>query len=301
MSTVRTSDTCEETAQQLERVQTLNKLFGQIGDLTPLPDMAIKILQVTSDDDSTSDDLVAVVEEDPAMVIKVLRTVNSAYTGLGQEVSDLKSAVNLLGRREIRNIALTMKVSGLFDGKRSYREYSRRGLWNHSMAVATIARMVCRVCEKKCADEAFLAGLVHDIGWILMDEHLTEKFHAILNRVHDGVSTHDVEHEIVGFDHAQLGEFVAWQWQLPEAVTVAIGHHHAPADYDGPHRELLTAVSVANYLASRRSEMALGCRTVPPVPRPLLDEFGLSNQLVEQMWVELDGSIDEARSLAASL
>jgi len=124
-----------------------------------------------------------VIESDPTLALRILRTVNSSYLGLTNRVADRKSAISLLGFREVRNLALTVYVGRLFKESGVYRGFTRDGLWNHMVTVATTARMIAKVCHKAGPDEAYLAGLLHDVGYILIDQFLRRHFISVLDRL----------------------------------------------------------------------------------------------------------------------
>ena len=153
-------------AKSVNHVAALEKLFRRIGQLSSLPGVAQRIIEVADDEDSTAEDLLKVVEQDPTLAVRIMRTVNSTFFGLHQEVADLQTAVSMLGFVEVRKLALTVCVARLCEENSSYHSFSREGLWKHMVTVAEISRLVSEICGCGKPEEAYMAGLLHDIGLV---------------------------------------------------------------------------------------------------------------------------------------
>lgn len=229
-----------------ERRQALERLFARIGDVASLPAAAEKVLRMTASDDADPLQLCEVIQNDPVLVARILKRLNSSYYALSQKISDLKTAISLLGLREIRNLALTVFVSRSFEGGAVHGTYRRESLWSHSVGVAVASRLVARVCGLAGCEEAYIAGLLHDIGLILIDQTLQRHFHKLIDSIDEQTPTHIVESRLLAFDHAMLGGFVARRWNFPDNVADAITFHHQPWAYSGPYKELVNVVAVAN-------------------------------------------------------
>jgi len=283
-----------------ERREALEKLFRRIGDVTTLPAAAQKVLKLTEDDNTDGELLREAIQSDPVLVARILRRLNSSYYSLSHRVSDLKAAISLLGLREIRNLALTVFVARLFEGGAAHGTYRREQLWTHSVAVAVASRLVARVCGRSAGEEAYIAGLLHDIGLILLDQTLRRHFLCVLDQIDGQTPTHIVENRILTFDHAVLGGFVARKWNFPEPVADAITFHHQPWCYNGQHKDLVHVVAVANYLCSRAGVTSLGIHNVSPPPDEVYAGLGLDQISLAIIWDELDTALDKATALAQS-
>jgi HD-like signal output (HDOD) protein len=283
-----------------ERRAALERLFSRIGDVTTLPAAAQKVLRLTEDENSPPEDLREAIQSDPVLVARILRRLNSSYYALSHKIADLKTAISLLGLREIRNLALTVFVSRFYEGGASHGNYKRENLWAHSVGVAVAARLVARVCGRGVGEEAYIAGLLHDLGLILLDQTLRRHFHKVLDALDPATPTHIVENRILSFDHALLGGFVARKWNFPDQVADAITFHHQPWCYTGPHKDLVQVVAVANYLCSRTGLTSLGVHNVAPPPDEVYAGLGLDQVTLAIIWDELDTALDKASALAAS-
>jgi len=215
-------------------------------------------------------------------------------------VADLKLAITLLGFKEIRNLAMTAYVAQLFRKDSGHGTYSRDALWDHLIGVGAAAQLIAQVCGKVPPQEAYLAGLLHDLGTILIDQYLHKPFCQIIDRMDQDTLLCEIEREVLGFDHAELGEFVAKQWHVPNHLTTSIRYHHTPLEYTGPHRKMVCAVSLANFFCSAKGLTSLGvvCKQVPP--SQIFAELGLDKQRIGSIWEQLDETLAAADITALS-
>ncbi len=260
----------------VQATPALAKLFRRVSEMTTLPVAAQRIMQLVADATSSATDLLAAVEGDPVLAAKVLRRVNSAFYGLRSKVADLRSAISLLGYREIRNLALTVYLARMFKDGNTYKKFSREALWEHSVAVANASRIVARTYGNATPDEAYLAGLLHDIGLILLDQYLPRHLFQVIDLVEQGKSTCAAERELLPFDHTLLGAYVATQWNFPPQVTLAIRYHHDPLAAEGPHRDVAALISISNYLCSRAGFTSLGVQQLSPPNGRVLAQLQMS-------------------------
>ena len=277
----------------------LEQLFLRIGQISSLPSVAARILQVADDEESNANDLLQVVGQDPALSIRILRTVNSSYYGMINEVADLQTAISMLGFVEVRKLALTVYVARLCEENTEYLGFSREGLWKHMVVVGSIARMISKLFRRGNPEEAYMTGLLHDIGILLIDQFMHEQLCHVIDLVNDGAETTEAERQILTFDHTDLGAYVATQCNLPEHVVAAIQFHHHPCEYQGQERNLLDIVAISNYLASRKNITALGVANVAPPTDVVCQSLGLQEQQMAIILDELETTINQAEILAS--
>jgi putative nucleotidyltransferase with HDIG domain len=283
-----------------ERRAALERLFTHIGLVTSLPAVGQRILQLTENESTSGDELREAIQSDPVLVARILRRLNSSYYGLSHKVADVRTAVSLLGFREIRNLALTVFLSKMFEAPGHHGAYRREMLWSHSVAVAACARLVSRVTGRGFAEEAYIAGLLHDLGLILIDQTLRRHFTRILDQLTPHTPTCVVENRVFSFDHATLGGFVARKWNFPEQIGDAISYHHQPLAYTGKHTDLVNVVTVANYLCSRAGRTSLGVNNVEPPPDEVYSGLGLDQVTLSIICTELDATLEKADVMASA-
>ncbi len=282
------------------RAEVIDRVFQKIGDVSSLPTRAGEIIALAQDASADADALIAVIRSDPAIAMRIMRTVNSSYLGVRESVADLKQAVMLLGFQEIRNIAMSSYVAPLFRTTSGYRNYSREGLWNHMVSTGMVAQEIARISRRVNPPEAYLAGLLHDIGLVMIDQYLHKPFCRIIDELTPEKPAHEVERNTIGFDHGELGEYVAVKWKLPPHLTDAIGHHHHPADYFGPHRDVVLTTALSDWLCDYRQRPALGTSTSSPPPVELFIELGMERTEVTAVIGELGAALSRAQTMAES-
>ncbi|MGI8982774.1 MAG: HDOD domain-containing protein [Pirellulaceae bacterium] len=283
-----------------ERRKALERLFKQIGTVTSLPAVGQRVLVLTEDESTSFDELRDAIQSDPVLVARMLRRLNSSYFGLSHKIADVRTAVNLLGVREIRNLAITVCMSKMFEGDGSHGAYCRESLWAHSVSVGVCARLVARVCGRGMPGEAYVGGLLHDLGLILLDQTLRPHFVRVLEKISPAVSTCAAEIEEFSFDHATLGGFVAQRWNFPQQIVDAITYHHHPLSYHGPHPEMVYLVAIANFLCSQAGRTSLGVHNVAPPPEEVYSRLGLDPISLQIIDSELEAKLDNAEALAMS-
>ncbi len=208
----------------------LREELDRIDSVPMLSEVAGRILKMVDDPRITAHQLAEVVARDQSLVTSVLRIVNSAYYGFHWRISSVSQAVVLLGFRTIRNLVLAAAVMKGYGGQSRVAGFERIVHWRHSIACATAAGILAATWKLGTPGEAFLAGLVHDIGRVIMDQHFPEEFAESLARLRQGeASLTEVEEEVFGLTHAAVGAHVARKWKLPDGVIIGIADHHGPA------------------------------------------------------------------------
>jgi len=279
----------------------VKRLFARIGEISTLPVVALRIMEVASNPKTGADELLESVRFDAALVLRIMRTINSSFYALQNKVADLKLAITLLGFKEIRNLALTAYVAQLFKRSGGHGQYRREQLWTHLVSVASVARWLADRTGRVAPSEAYLAGLLHDLGLILIDQYLHKPFCELidtLSQAPQDATLCEVEAEVLGFDHTQLGEYVASQWNLPEHLTAAIRYHHSPAEYGGAYQAMVYTVALADFFCSLKGVTALGvCQPSVP-PAEVFHGLGLGKREVAEIWEHLDEVLQSAHFVA---
>lgn len=280
------------------RSAPLQRLFARILESSPFSPTAREILRLANRSTGSLDELTRLIQTDPALVALLLRRLNSAYYRLDRPVQDLHVAARLLGFREFRNLAITVYMSRMVESATEVGPFHTAVLWNHSVAVAAASHLVSRVCGCGVPGDAYIAGLLHDLGLLLAHRQLRRRFAQVVQRATASTALTDVERAVYGFDHAQLGGFAAQRWEFPPAIVDAIQYHHDIQAAPAPHRELVFVVTAADYLCSRAGWSAVGVHSVPLPPDVVYRVLGLDQIALAVIWDELFPTLEKARSLA---
>lgn len=255
--------TCD--LQDLLADEGVRRAIGAMKFLPPVPQTYLDLNRAASRSDVAINDIARIVEADPAMSIRLLQLVNSAYFGLARRVTSIQHAVGLLGIEMVRGLALTARVFHEVEGT-VIPGVSPDDFQVHALRTARLAR---KLVSGPAAEEAFTAALVHDIGRLVLALYLPER-HAEVAVRSDTEPSCDVEREVVGANHAQIGAYLLGVWGLPLAIVEVVAHHHAPSDA-GSGGRVLAAVHVADHLLEG------GCGH--PLDLGFLDRSGLSGEL----------------------
>jgi len=228
-------------------VETFRRVLREVDELPPFPAVFFQILAVTSDERSSREELIRLVSLDQAVAAKVLQTINSAYYGVGQKVSSLPVALGLLGDKRVRELTLLCAASGML--RRTIRGYGipADAFWFHSVAAAIAARLIAERKAPELRETAYAAGLLHDIGKLVVDRFIRDELMAEFREVPGNVPRRyfDLENRTLGFDHCTVGFFLARRWNFPEELQSAVAHHHY-ADAEVEHLGLVRIVHVAD-------------------------------------------------------
>lgn len=238
-----------ETADRAKAI--VDKALAAIGDIATLPEVTIKIIHIVEDPKSTARDLHDVIKNDPALSVKVLKVVNSAFYGLPGQVASVDRAIILLGLSAVKNIAIAASIARLFKGKRISEQFSAADLWRHSVAVAVAARALGKLSPHPVMlDELFVAGLIHDVGTLVERQAFPDEFADVIQRCTEtGQNFLDAEREIVGADHQAFGVGLTTKWKFPRHLRAAVGFHHGPEAVSAELRNIAALIHVADVLA----------------------------------------------------
>ena len=275
----------------------LTRITDRIDEISSLPQVMTQVLAVVNNPHTSLADLKAVVESDPSLMARVIRTVNSSVYGLRVRVESAHRAISLLGFNEIRDLAVTASVADLFGKEVEVGRYCRKGLWRHLVCVALGARMIASRAGLEKFEEAHLAGLLHDLGIILIDQYPHQAFLEVVRDLSEETTLCESERQHLGFEHTQLGSRVAENWRFPEHAIVTIRFHHNPELCKGDHLQIVQAVEITNYLCSSKNISSMGVKNVPAPPRSAFDALSIGRHELKVLWADLDQELTKAEGL----
>ncbi len=233
-------------------VPTLAQLLDRVDELTPLPHVSARVIQLAEDERFSAYDLAAVISTDTALTAKILRLANSAYYGFPRRIMTVRDAVVLIGFRAVRASAIAASMIDLFTTEDDEDEqFSSDLFWGHSVACALVAETMAKETGYARPDEAFTAGILHDVGRLVLSQYAEEAFtRALVGALEEGTPLIDAERAEFGYDHAETGGKLAERWSFPSEITEAIADHHNLRS--APDRSGLTyVVAHANALCHR--------------------------------------------------
>jgi len=236
-----------EVAAKYEIISKLLNDPSSVPELRPFPAVATRVVSACRDPATPLREVASIIECDPAYASKLLRMANSSVYGLTGSIRTVKQALVVLGLRQVRNLALTLAGAELFDSSAGGQKWLT-DLWEHSLGCAAVARVLAGLTGRVDPEEAFLAGIFHDTGKLVMSDLLGGDYDECLNVEHDEELCR-LEESRFGTTHAQVGERCGEFWGLPPEVTGAIGmHHQMPQPEDIEQVDLATCLAAADQL-----------------------------------------------------
>lgn len=250
-------------------------------ELVSLPDIFFQIDQVINDPRSSARDIAGIISKDPNISAQLLKLVNSAFFGYTQRIDTISRAVTILGNRQISELILGTSVVALFREIPASR-MNMNLFWKHSIACGICARMIAGFRNFPNTERFFVAGLLHDLGKLIIFKTLPRESNKVLCRVQEGRDFYyQTERDFFGFDHAQIGRILAQRWQLPEMLEQAIGGHHPPFPF--PPSAEATLVFIADNLANALSFGSSGERRIAPELVEAADYLSLPTGIWENL------------------
>ena len=235
----------------------LEVIIMTASDLPTIPVVAMKVMQLIENENATAEELAKVVASDPAVAARVLKISNSSFYGCQRQIQTLSHAIVVLGFGTLKSLVVAASV------KQVYQPYglTEKMLWEHSFGAGLAARMIAAETRLVSDEEAFLGGLFHDIGKIIMNTMNREQFQEVMQKCYnDGITFEDAERQVYSYTHSEVGGLVIKKWNFPDMLMQAVLNHHSFAftDEDDSYQINLTCVvGLANLFCHK---MGIGVR-----------------------------------------
>jgi HD-like signal output (HDOD) protein len=285
------ADDAPESAEKTR----LRNIILNTRDLPAMPHVASKVLELSSDPNSSAHQLQQVIADDQAMTARILKIANSAMYSCSRKIKTLTEAIVMLGFNSIRSLVVTSASRNLYLNNNKRMGLKERLLWEHSIGCAFGCRLLIQTRFPNLSEEAFLAGLVHDIGKLVLNQQASEQFDEIVQIVYnENRMFAETERELLGFDHTEVGALLVNKWRLSPLLEETIANHHSP-DQFSLENPLLLFLDVANSLCKRQgigfvesADLDLGSlpsNQILQIPADVLDataeklQFTLENEM----------------------
>lgn len=224
------------------RKEAIKEKILNTEDLPTLPSTVGKILELVDNPKTTAGMLSELINTDPVLAAKVLKVANSAFFGFPKRISTLNLAIVILGFSSLKHLCLSVGVMNIWDGAESESGLDMNGFWSHSIATGVAAKLLARKVRYDIPGEAFVAGLIHDIGKLLLN-NLVEEYEDVLKESEKKeFPLSDIEEKMLGVGHDQVGGWLIERWNLPHELVESIaGHHSSNGFHENPLFKILQA------------------------------------------------------------
>jgi putative nucleotidyltransferase with HDIG domain len=217
-----------------------------------MPHVASKVLELSGDPNTSAQQLHQVISDDQAMTARILKIANSAMYACSRKIKTLTEAIVMLGFNSIRSLVVTNAARNLYMTNNQRMGLKERLLWEHSIGTAFGCRLLVQERYPHLAEEAFLAGLMHDIGKLVLNQHAAEQFDEIVQIVYnENRMFAETEKELLGFSHSEVGALLINKWKLSPLLEKVISEHHNEVMF-APDNPLLLYLDLANNLCKRQ-------------------------------------------------
>jgi diguanylate cyclase (GGDEF)-like protein len=229
---------------------------ANIDSIPTLPTVAGRLIEMALSDNTTAGELGELLIKDPGLTARLLKAVNSTSYGLRSEVTSVSHAVSIVGRQALRSLVLGISIFDTFKDRNTASQEQREALWRHAVAVAAAAQLIAEGVGKVNAEEAYIAGLTHDIGKVVLDCLRPSEYKQCLAAVAQSGAESDRSNEarFCGISHVDLGDLLAERWALPTGIRAAIRYHHDPQaalNEATPIRRIVAITRAADVIATR--------------------------------------------------
>jgi putative nucleotidyltransferase with HDIG domain len=271
---------------------TLEQAVANLRDLPTLPMVVSELISSFDQADVSVDELAGKVAQDQALTAKTLRLANSSFYGLQSKVRTISQAIAVLGFDSIRALVTAAGVIDSFPAVAGALPFDYPAFWRHAIATAVCAKSVAR--QAKCnQDFAFVSGLLHDLGRLVLVTRFPEQYGAVLaQRAALDCELLDAERAVLGLDHAQVGRALAQHWKFPELIQRAIAHHHAPMAQD--YADIPSVVHVANAIVHGLDLVDDADEAVPAIVQAAWDSLRIDGAALRRVFAETEAEFEEA-------
>jgi putative nucleotidyltransferase with HDIG domain len=226
------------------------RIISKLKEMKSFPQFVVETLRKLNDPASNATDVAASLSRDEGLVLRTLKLANSATYGMPRNIADVSEAIALLGYKNISNIVLSATVYSVMDKGLTGYALDRGEMWRHSLTTAYTARHIAGMTRKAPPEEAYVGGLLHDIGKVVLNDYVRFGYGVIVKLVEEEhIPFTEAEYKVLGFDHSEVGALLVERWELPGAYHYSTLYHHRPNELSAEHAKyqpLVDIVSLAN-------------------------------------------------------
>ncbi len=274
----------------------MRETLQKISELPTLPVVSMQVMQLVNSPTSSAYELAKIIEKDVSLATKILKMVNSAYYSLSRKIGNVQQAIGFLGYRKLSQ--LLVSVSVMKDLEVETRFFSMKQFWVHSVLTAECARYIAQKVIPARQDDAYTAGLLHDIGKLFLFKYFPEKMETVMKRAEEtSVDPVLAEKDEFGMDHGEVGSMLAEQWKLPKFISDACANHHRTERTGEIDAVIVRIVALANASVNQSFHDYCLASSCTFMPQDDLAALGLPPVFLEGIYSEIEKKIEAAEEL----
>lgn len=246
-----------------------------------MPEVAMRVAEIAGDPNSSAEDMGRAVSQDPALTAKILKIANSPFYSVSSTVETVSRAITVLGEQQVRDLTIGVSANKELDQLENDL-VPMDVFWAHSIYCGVIAQLLAKDSTVPRTESMFIAGLLHDIGQLVMFNKLPDQSREALELSMDGpdnLAMDEVERGVFGFDHAMVGAELARSWQLPEMLGLCMEYHHRPEEAPS-HQAEVALIHIANSIAVLAELNSTDIIDMPPIHPSAWETTGLSDDII---------------------
>ena len=275
--------------------QTIRQTIENISSIPTLPTVIERITRLLQNPKTSAEEIGKAITTDQALASKVLKLVNSAFYGFPGRISTITHAIVILGFTTVKNVVLTASIFDTFRKKSSTpAEFDIEQFWYHSIACGAAAQSIARFLGNKEKEVCFIAGLVHDLGKIIMCQHIPDEFGKAFDHAREHRNLlYESEKQLFDVTHEEIGCYLAERWNLPKNLQNAIKYHHSPST---SHDHYMTTATVhfADIIVRALDYGNGGDTKIPTIAENVWKNLGLENVPLTQLFDNIKDEVEKA-------
>ncbi len=268
------------------------KIITRTLKVASLPAVALKFNEAINNPLTTNQELERIISEDSALASRLLLIANSALYNFPSKIETINKSITIIGQKQLHEIVLSCSIVNMFNGI-PQDVVDMEKFWEHSIAVATTARLLSFYRRETNIERSFTAGLLHDIGRLIIFLELPAQAKEIMSKcANSNLLLHKIELDVLGFDHARLGGMLLKKWKLPERLVSSVAYHHSPSATKG---DIVSPslTHIADIICHALNLGRSGERFIPKLNTKAWDSLGLSTEILPQLIEQLDVQYSE--------
>ncbi len=279
----------------------LRAITERVTSIPTLPTVITRMSTLLQDPRTSAEEVGKAITNDQALASKVLKLVNSAFYGFPGRINTITHAIVILGFGTVKNIVLTASIFDSFGGKGEAGAFDVEKFWLHSIGVGAGAKAIAQLTGFRYLEEAFLGGLLHDIGKIILSQYAKPEMAKVMKVISQKNCLFlEAEKEALGATHQELGSWLCGKWNLPKDLTASVTFHHRPAGA-GDHMQITSIIHLADLLVRALAIGSGGDNKIPRIDSEAWAKLGLKEQDLSQILKAVEEEVEKANVFSSIL